>query len=198
MELKVGDLYRNRTLAYLVPALAYYGEDFKERFSTVFKLAFGIFDYLLEESHLQGQKNLYILLDREFQKTQYLNFMNWIKNQEFYVTDYSFDNQETGRLQMLVIAFPTPLEDAYDKFLQGKYSEMYFKKEIEDLFSDSWKAETKGVLTRTIGARNHFVLKVKEKWDTDLTPTDFKKEKYEYDFPPKKEKEIFNQEPLGV
>ena len=198
MELKVGDLYKNRTLAYLVPALAYYGEEFKDRFSTVFKLGFGIFDYLLEESHLQGQKNLYILLDREFQKNQYSIFMNWIKNQEFYVTDYSYDNQETGRLQMLVIAFPTPLEDAYDKFIQGKYSEMYFKKEIEELFSDSWKAEKKGVLTRTAGARIIFTHKVKEEYGTELTFSDFKKEKYEYDFPPKKEQEIFNQEPLGV
>ncbi len=82
MELKVGDLYRNRTLAYLVPALAYYGEDFKERFSTVFKLAFGIFDYLLEESHLQGQKNLYILLDREF-------FDGVVKQFDFYINHFS-------------------------------------------------------------------------------------------------------------
>ena len=96
------------------------------------------------------------------------------------------------------IAFPAPLEDAYDKFIQGKYSEMYFKKEIEDLFSDSWKAETRGVLTRTSGARNNFILKVKEEWGTQLTSSDFKKEKYEYDFPPEKKQEIFNQEPLGV
>jgi hypothetical protein len=198
MELKIGELYKNRTLSFLVPALAFYGQSFKDKFSTVFKIAFGVFDKVLEGSHLEGQKNLFILIDKEVQKDQYASFMSWVKNQDYYVTDYCYDVPETGRLQMLVIAFPSPLENVYEKFLKGKYSEMYVKKEVEEYFSELRKAETRGILLRTTPSREKFITQVREVWGTELTFEDFKKEKYEYDFPPKEKEEIFNQYLKGV
>ena len=57
MEIEVGKLYPNKTFKYLVPALNYYGETLKVKMNLVQKLAFGIYDTLLEGSYLEGQKN---------------------------------------------------------------------------------------------------------------------------------------------
>ena len=135
IETKIGEIYRNKTLLYLVPALNFYGPTLKVKLNLVFKLAFGVYDTLLDGSHLEGQKNIYILIDKAIRPELYENFMTWVKHQEYYVTDYAMDELE-GRRQMLVLAFPLELEDAYDKFLEGKYSKMYQKQEIATFFEN--------------------------------------------------------------
>jgi hypothetical protein len=190
MKIEIGCLYKNRTLKYLVPALNYYGETFKTKFNLVFKLAFGLHDSLLDGSYLEGQKNIFILLDRKSRPDLYENFMNWMKSQEYYVTDYSYDDIEKGRIQTLVIAFPNELSDAYDKFVKGKYSKMFTRTEVERMFKED-KVEARDIFYRRLPGRDNLIKVVREEFGTKLEYTDIKKG-FEYDIPPRKEEEFFN------
>lgn len=194
MEVKLGELYINRTLRYLVPALKYYGDTFKTKFNLVYKLAFGVYDALVEGTHLEGQKNLYVLVDRTVRPDLFKNFSDWIKYQEYYVTDYVYDTLERGRLQMFVIAFPYELSDAYDKFCKGKYSLMYTKEEINLYFKDS--GDMQNIFYKRDIAIPNFVRQVKETFGstTIIDPEDLRKKRYELDLPPTKKEEFFNPE----
>jgi hypothetical protein len=200
MEIELGKLYVNRTVRYLVPALNYYGPTLKTKLNLVFKLAFGIHDSLLEGTHLEGQKNIFILVDKLVRADLYQNFMDWVKHQEYYVTDYAYDSilEHNSRKQMIVLAFPPELADAYDKFLLGKYSLMYTKNEVNDYFGDENKATARHVLCKTIFAKNQFKLLIKETFDVMLEEQDFLQGSWEYDLPPNEEEEFFNTwKPLG-
>ena len=190
MKIQLGTLYSNKTLKYLVPALNFYGPTLKSKINLIFKLSFGIFDTLLEGTYLEGQKNIYILIDKKVKPDSYDNFMQWIKLQEYYVTDYAFDELEEGRQHMLVLAFPPELGDAYTKFLEGKYSKMYTKDEIENYFEG--RIEAKKVFSRHPDAKNNFVSTIRKTFNTSLIEADFKTEIFEYDLPPVKEEEFFN------
>lgn len=200
MQIEIGHLYVNRTLKYLVPALNFYGPTLKTKLNLVFKLAFGIYDSLLEGTHLEGQKNIYILVDKLVRADLYQNFMDWIKHQEYYVTDYAYDSilEHNSRKQMIVLAFPPTLADAYDKFLLGKYSLMYTKKEIQEYFGEENKAGAKHVLTKTHFAKSQFKIQIKETFGTDLEVKDFLQGSWEFDLPPNSEEEFFNAwKPMG-
>ena len=190
MQIELGKLYQNRTLKYLVPALNYYGETLKAKLNMVFKLSFGIHDTLIEGTHLEGQKNIYILIDKEVRPDLYFNFMGWIKNQEYYVTDYCFDDLHNGRRQILVLAFPPALEDAYDKFIKGQYSYMYTKEELIQYFT--LKPEPLQILQRTQVGKYIFKGLIKKVFDVTLEEIDFRNERFEYDIPPSNEEEFFN------
>jgi hypothetical protein len=200
MQIEIGHLYVNRTLRYLVPALNYHGPTLKTKLNLVFKLAFGIHDSLIEGTYLEGQKNIYILVDKLVRTDLYQNFMDWIKHQEYYVTDYAYDSilDHNSRKQMIVLAFPPKLADAYDKFLLGKYSLMYTKSEIQEYFGDENKATVRQVLTKSYFAKSQFKIQVKETFGTILEEQDFLQGSWEYDLPPNEEEEFFNTwKPLG-
>lgn len=200
MEIVIGRLYINRTVKYLVPSLGFYGPTLKTKLNLVFKLAFGIYDTLLDGSHLEGQKNIYILVDKLVRPELFQNFMNWIKNQEYYVTDYVYDSiMEThSRKHMIVLAYPPSMGDCYDKFLLGKYSKMYTRQEIKDYFAEEAKLETRQVLIKSAHAKQRFVSLIKKTFDTNLEEQDFLIGSWEFDLPPNKEEEFFNTwKPLG-
>ena len=194
MDIVIGRLYINRTVKYLVPGLGFYGPTLKTKLNLVFKLAFGIHDTLLEGSHLQGQKNIFILVDKLVRPDLFKNFMDWVKHQEYYVTDYVYDSimEANSRKHMIVLAYPSSMEDCYDKFLLGKYSKMYTKQEIISYFSEEAKIETKQVLLKTISAKQRFISLVKETFNTHLEEQDFLIGSWEFDLPPNKEEEYFS------
>ena len=200
MDIVIGKLYINRTVRYLVPGLGFYGSTLKTKLNLVFKLAFGIHDTLLEGSHLEGQKNIYILVDKLVRPELFQNFMDWVKHQEYYVTDYVYDSimENHSRKHMIVLAYPPSMEDTYDKFLLGKYSKMYTRKEITSYFAEESKLETRQLLMKTVHAKHRFISSVKEAFDTLLEEQDFLTGSWEYDFPPNTEEEFFNTwKPLG-
>ena len=164
MNIQIGQLYINRTVRYLVPGLGFYGPTLKTKLNLVFKLAFGIHDTLLEGSHLEGQKNIYILVDKLVRPELFQNFMDWVKHQEYYVTDYVYDSimENHSRKHMIVLAYPPSMGDAYDKFLLGKYSKMYTRQEITSYFTEESKLETRQVLMKTVHAKHRFISSVKE------------------------------------
>mgnify|MGYP000972535181 FL=1 len=200
MNIQIGQLYINRTVRYLVPGLGFYGPTLKTKLNLVFKLAFGIHDTLLEGSHLEGQKNIYILVDKLVRPELFQNFMDWVKHQEYYVTDYVYDSimENHSRKHMIVLAYPPSMGDAYDKFLLGKYSKMYTRQEITSYFTEESKLETRQVLMKTVHAKHRFISSVKKAFDTLLEEQDFLTGSWEYDFPPNTEEEFFNTwKPLG-
>lgn len=194
MKIEIGRLYINKTVKYLVPSLGFYGPTLKTKLNMVNKLAFGIHDNLIEGTHLAGQRNIFILLDRLVRPELYENFMSWIKHQDYYVADYPYDDVQEAysRKHMLIISYPEKLGDVYDKFLLGKYSKMYSKEEIELYFQEEGKAMAKHVLCRTAFAKNSFTFAVRDRFGTDLEEQDFLIDHWEYDFPPNAEEEFFN------
>jgi hypothetical protein len=194
MGIEIGKLYINRTVKYLVPGLGFYGSTLKTKLNLVFKLAFGIHDTLLTGSHLEGQKNIYILIDKLVRPDLFQNFMDWVKHQEYYVTDYVYDSilEAHSRKHMVVLAYPPSMGDAYDKFLLGKYSKMYTKQEITSYFAEESKVETRQVLVKTVHAKQRFISLVKETFNTQLEEQDFLIGSWEFDLPPNEEEEYFN------
>ena len=194
MEVEIGKLYINRTVKYLVPALLFYGPTLKTKLNSVFKLAFGVTDSLIEGTHLEGQKNIFILIDKAVRPDLFQNFMDWVKHQEYFVTDYTYDAilEANSRKHMVVLAFPQPLEDAYDKFLKGKYSLMYTKEEVISYFSEDNKIEARQVINKTRDAKAKYINLIKDTFNTQLEPQDFLVGSWEYDLPPNKEEEFFN------
>lgn len=200
MDIIVGRLYINRTVKYLVPGLGFYGPTLKTKLNLVFKLAFGIHDTLLTGSHLEGQKNIYILIDKLVRPDLFQNFMDWVKHQEYFVTDYVYDSilEAHSRKHMIVLAYPPSMGDAYDKFLLGKYSKMYTKQEITSYFAEESKIETRQVLVKTVHAKHRFVSLIKATFNTQLEEQDFLIGSWEFDLPPNEEEEYFNTwKPLG-
>ena len=194
MEIEIGKLYINKTVKYLVPGLSFYGPTLKTKLNLVFKLAFGIHDTLLDGSHLEGQKNIFILVDKLVRPDLFQNFMDWVKHQEYYVTDYTYDAimESHSRKHMVVLAYPPSMGDSYDKFLLGKYSKMYTKKELLTYFSEESKIDARQVLSKTMIARQKFISLVKLTFGTQLEPQDFLEGSWEYDLPPNQEEEFFN------
>jgi len=200
MNIQIGKLYINKTVKYLVPGLSFYGPTLKTKLNLVFKLAFGIHDTLLEGSHLEGQKNIFILVDKLVRPELFQNFMDWVKHQEYFVTDYSYDAimEAHSRKHMIVLAYPPVMGDVYEKFLLGKYSKMYTKKEITNYFAEESKLESRQVLMKIVHAKQRFISLIKSTFDTQLEEQDFLLGSWEYDLPPNQEEEFFNTwKPMG-
>ncbi len=199
MDIIIGKLYINRTVKYLVPGLGFYGPTLKTKLNLVFKLAFGIHDTLLTGSHLEGQKNIFILIDKLVRPDLFQNFMDWVKHQEYFVTDYVYDSilEVHSRKHMIVLAYPPSMGDAYDKFLLGKYSKMYTKQEITSYFAEEAKVETKQVLLKTVHAKYRFVSLIKATFNTQLEEQDFLVGSWEFDLPPNEEEYFNTWKPMG-
>jgi len=189
MEIVIGTTYQNRTYSYLRPALKMLGPTFVTKFNSFFKLAYGLHDTFLDGTPMENQRTLFVLIDKLFNANITQDALNWMKNQEYYIADYPYDGFN-GRLVMLVLEFPSNLGDIYDKFLEGKYSYMYTHSEIRDLFPQDNHA--KAVLTRRKDAREIFVARVNEVYNTTVSVEDYKGEGIQYDFPPIQKEEYFN------
>lgn len=194
MDIQIGKLFINRTVKYLVPGLNFYGPTLRTKLNLVFKLAFGVHDSLIEGSHLEGQKNIYILVDKLVRPDLFQNFMDWVKHQEYFVTDYAYDAimEAHSRKHMIVLAYPPTMGDSYEKFLLGKYSKMYTKKEITSFFAEESKKEVRQVIVKTVHAKTRFITLIKETFGTILEEQDFLTGYWEYDLPPNEEEEFFN------
>ena len=194
MQIELGKIYVNKTYKYLLPCLKMHGPTFVVKLNSIFNLAFGLHDCLLDGSDYQQQKLIYILSDKLYQPAKFQNFLNYVKCQDYYVTDYAYDDIEKGRKHMVVIKFPEKYNDIYDKFKKGKYSKMYCKDEIEQFFPKD--SEVKRILVKSLSMRDVFIQKVFDSFGTTLSHKDLKDENIEYDFPPEKQKEFFNYQYL--
>lgn len=177
-----------------------YGSTFTTKTQSVFKLAFGIGDALMDKESINKEKAIFILIDKKVQPNAFRNFMTWIVNQEYYLFDYPFDDVIKGRKHMLVLKIPDQYDKAYEHFLKGEYSKMYTLEEVDRLFAIGrygdpdvaiLRSQSRDVILKSISMRKPFIQKLKESFgDLDIKESDLTGK--ELDFPIEKQKEIFN------
>lgn len=196
MKIEFGKVFTNKTWRFLRPIVRGYGEVFVDKFVTqVQKLAYGIKDNLLDGAKiLEGKRPIFIMLDSAVNPRQFSSFMDWLKYQPYFITDYCPD-MENNRLHMIVLEAPEQYHKAYDKFCVGLYSEMFTPEELDKLIDDKTTVAYK-VMSRDSKYSNIFLKKVEKEFNVSLQGTD-KKEFLEYaelEFPYSltSEDEIFN------
>lgn len=177
----------NKTRKYLFPILKEYGEDFKNKFNSIFKVACGIGDTTVAQSGVIYEKHLFLLVDSSIKRNVFLDFMDWIKNEPYYEDDYVFGNIVKSDLHMFVLKIPDKFLVSLEIFKLGKYSKMYSFSEI-NLFFNNYP-EVQKVLTRDPTYKIEFIALVNKEFQTNIE--DFDIEDYELDFPANKKEEIF-------
>ena len=134
---------------------------------------------------------IYLLLDRFVGKRKTEDFIYWLKYQSYFLKEYPMDL--VGRAHMVVIDLPEKYYLSYDKFSEGKYSEMFSKDQINRLFSIESKEYKVLMKDRTILPQfamqliNLFELK-------DLNPSEIQESELELPYTLTMEEEFFNYE----
>ena len=118
MKIEFGKAFDNKTWRFLIPTIRGHGEDFVNRFNIMIrKLAYGIYDKALEGAQiLDDRRPIFILCDKN--SVQFEDFLIYIRNQYFFITDYQSDsNTISPRMHMIVIEIPEEYNIAYDKLI---------------------------------------------------------------------------------
>lgn len=208
----MGKLYENKTWTFLYPCLKYYGSDLMTYLASFFKLKVGIAD-----KNVSIEENcIFILIDTVIPfatetavikyKNNFSKFLDWLKNQYFYVKDYIYEDINNGEKHMVVLRIPRKHDLTYFYFVRGEYSKMYSEKDIEEYFKfvklpnekiiekriNSKLETTKKILRKDISYLETFVNRVNEDFDTDVESKYFINAELEY--PPNIKEEIFNNE----
>jgi hypothetical protein len=197
MEICNGKLYKNRTYTYLYPILKYYGDNFKSRINKIIKLGVGIKDTNYD---CRGDRCIFILLqsknnlnpnyDKNLQE-----FLDWIKTQDYYKSDYIFSNINKNR-HMIVLKIPTIFNKSFDNFILGKYSKMFSKNIIETYFKDTPLSNNKrirSVLNKDSKYLQSFVDIINKEFNTSISKDRLTHIELDYPLNYKKETEIFNE-----
>ncbi len=190
MKIKYRKKHENRTSKYLAPCLIKsYGKVFEMKIKELFILAFGIGDRVIENNPNFDFKNkspIFVLIDTFAKKRKSEDFLYWIKYQNYFLYSYPIDIE--GRGYMIILDFPN--KKAYNKFLEGKYSEMYSIEEIKKYFQEDTK-EYK-VLTKDKVLIPDFIKNLKELFDIDnVRESDLKNFELDFPYTINKDEEIF-------
>ena len=187
MQLEIGRLYINKTYKYLYPIIKSFGETFLVKHSSLWKLATGIYDDSFNGKY-EDDRLLFVLYDKKHKPKLFENVLQYFKYQDYYHSDYAYDDITHGRMHMVVFKIPEKYNDTYDYFRKSQYSFMYSEKETNELF----KATEKGVdvMYRTEEAYTRMIAITKNSFNVDVTKNDLIG--FELDFPLENVKEIFN------
>lgn len=176
----------NKTLKYLTPCLKKYGIDFEQMYNSVFKIALGIGDIIIIDQEKKYEQHLFILLDTRLYPKNFIVFLDWIKEQEFYEDDYVYGDIKKSPCHMIVIKIPEEYTDSLDKFLEGKYSEMFSTQDIDELFYKH--PDQVKVLKKDHNYKIRFVHTLNKLFVSTVIPDEYDGE---LDLPPNKQDEIF-------
>lgn len=195
MEIRYGKKYQNKTSSYLLPCIIEgYDNIFSMKIKELFILGCGLKDMAIANNpdyDFEDTKPFYLLLDTVSVKRKSEDFLHWISYQPQYLYDYPMDL--IGRGHMLILDFPNKYENAYNKFLKGKYSEMFTKGELEGLFLKS--TEEYKVLTKDVSLLPKFTQRVREMFEmTNLKESDITNSELEFPYTINVEREFFNIE----
>lgn len=150
----------NKTARFIKPCLKLYGNEFIKRVSKIFKLAYGLKDLSLDNNY---NNHIFILINADRCKNHFIETLEWIREQEYYETDYSYDNLVEGKLHMLVLKLPEVID--FENFYQGKYSKMYTNGEILELLDES----TKAIVTKDESYKVEFVKKLQAQFNNKFS-----------------------------
>lgn len=195
MEIKYGVRYKNRTSQYLLPCLLEgHGKVFSMKIAEMFILGCGLGDGAIIENIdfiFLKEKPIYILIDRVSVKRKSEDFIYWMKYQPYYLKDYPMDL--VGRAHMIIIDMPKIFYNAYDKFSEGKYSEMFTPEQIDKMFIKDSK-EYK-VLTKNRALLPEFANRIRDIFEIkNLKENDIVNSELEFPYTVNKEEEFFNLE----
>ena len=166
MKVEFGKIVNNKTKMFLSPILRTFGVTFTAKFSgDIFKLGYGIHDTLLD-GVFDGKHPIYIACDKGVNPQKCWKAIEFIKEHSpGYLTDYSMD---TGsRLHMLVLDIPLEYHHAYDKFKEGKYSEMFTKQQLDLLFPDKSLIAYK-ILSKDVSYMPIFIKKIEDLFNVKI------------------------------
>lgn len=150
MKIQLGKFYLNKTAKFLWPVIKEY-QGIMSIFNSLFKLAIGIGDIILTECKISLERHLVIIVDTNFTiytdenedrkvRSDYgVNFkesITLLRNHECFLMDYPYDDIDTGRIHVIVIKIPDQYHEAYAKYIEGKFSQMFTKEEKNLLFID--------------------------------------------------------------
>ena len=183
IKIQLGQVTMNKTARFIKPCLRHYGEDFVKKLSSIFKLAYGIGDMLIND---KIEQHIFILIDTKKCTKQFVDVIDWLRNQDYYENDYAADHLIKGRLHMLVIKLPDNMIDM-DSFLLGKYSKMYLDSDVIELLSDN----DRSIVIKDNNYRVKFVKKLNDYFESNLKLEELNQEA-ELELPPNiDEQEIF-------
>jgi hypothetical protein len=191
MNIKIGQLYKNKTWEYMLPALKGHGEKLRNKLSAINKLGVGIHDELLAGSSTTELNLVYILTDKAFKPKNWAKFMVWVSFEPYFVTDYVFGSRVDSRKHMLVLELPDKYNNAYTAFLEGRYGDMYSDKQLKSIFGEkNINSSVYKVLSRNPLAVAEFKQKVMEEYNVTVAPI----RTLEYELPLRRDQEVFNHE----
>jgi hypothetical protein len=191
MHIEIGKYYVNKTWRFLLPCLREHGDIFTNKFNFIFKLAVGIHDTLTDGSTISNGRSIYLLCDKLASKINFEEFLNFIREQKYYIADYCPDSEILkSRKHMIVINIPETFYNAYDQFLKGNYSLMYSEQELKLLFSSNLRKKEYDILSKNPEIVSEFAKEVNNEFGTKAIADDFKNS--ELELPLKKTEEIFN------
>lgn len=192
IELDEERIFDNKTSRFLLPCLRGYGEEFVKKFNTFYKYAVGVSDSYWYDVTKKKGRFIFILCNSSKNQYQLHNFTFWVKKMPYFVESYCPDPdiQFSNKL-MIVLEIPGRFHKAYDMFIQGRYSEMFTKEELDALFLDK-NLETYQILSRSIEYMPKFVSKVNLEFKAKISEGDFSEVPPELELPLKSLEEIFN------
>lgn len=180
-------IYPNKTRKYILPCLKVYGDVFTNKISNVFKVAVGIGDIIVDRCGINYEKHIFVLLDPAIAHGFFLDFLDWIRDQEMYEDDYVYGNIQKATYHMIILRFPEKFWKQFDIFKEGKYSEMYDLETIKSFFQ-IYPNEQK-VLIKDRNYRIVFTKKLNKEFGTTIQPEEWTGE---LDFPPTEKTDVFN------
>lgn len=185
----------NKTFKYLFPALKLYGDGVKNILNYFDILGVGLGDTMLTNTGLKSLPTnvIYILLDNTVEEKRYNNFkyIDHLKNCNVLMADYTY-NFKGENFTMLILKLPEELGNIINKFLTGKYSEMYTKKQIDFIFPEGMYDEVRNVLLRGDTMIPKFLKTLEEEFSVAMTLQDFYDDVVELELPPKTAEEYFS------
>jgi len=196
MQLEYGKTFRNKTWEYIVPIIKEYDTNFITKLTRLHIFAYGIHDYYINDNNIPTNNYLYILCNTT-QKTPFIDLLTYTKTRPYYITDYTFDtNLLKSNKHIIALQIPIHYTDILTNFIQGNYTKLYTKQQINFLFNNIQKQEKQTkILTKHTTIYNEFIQKVNKEFNTKLTLSDFISEGgdlKEVELPPNLSDEVFN------
>ena len=184
----------NRTLLYILPQLNFYSKNISNRVKTDNFYGCYIGYKALDTEHIYL---LYKVIDEDTK-----DFVQWLSNKDYCIASIDVDSI----YRLLKMKLPIEFKGSLEKFIGGKYSEMYSLKDIDKIFMpieykylkelqelfDKENRDLKNILTKNKEYEKVFLDKVNKTFDTNLEKLN---ENSEYDFKPNLKDEIFYYEP---
>lgn len=202
---KAGSVFVNRSFKYLSPCMKLYGDEFVTKMKLLAGLAIAIDDYGFNKERGKFENNLYYLFDVNGQsnyntylnaskaRIDFMHIVSWLREQEYYVKDYPFDSGRNGNQHVVCLKLPFNL---IDKFLQGKYSQMYSSDIIDKIIKKTIVVNGEEIINPVYGVLSHseeysenYLKQLNFDFGTNVTINDIKHHA-EYDIPPLPKNEI--------